>query len=62
MTRVVSLSVRRSRCDEARTLLKRSVPEPVFAEIGMMATEFAVSPQSDINPDVKPLLLIRETI
>ena len=36
VTSVVSLSARRSRCDEASVPLKTSIPAPVFAEIGMI--------------------------
>ena len=36
VTRVVSLSPRRSRCEAAKTERKSEIPEPVFAEIGMI--------------------------
>ena len=36
VTRVVSLSARRSRCEAAKTERNTSIPAPVFAEIGML--------------------------
>ena len=52
MTRVVSLSARRSRCPAARTALKISIPEPVFAEIGMVGTNVSEFIDSIANPNM----------
>ena len=38
VTRVVSLSARRSCCEEARIVRKSSIPVPFFAEIGRIGT------------------------
>ena len=62
MTRVVSLSARRSRCDAARTDLKMLVPQPVFAEIGMIGDATANLEALVVNSDLMPLLSRLETI
>ena len=69
MTKVVSLSARRSRCNDAKRCLKISIPEPVLAEIGIISAQFEhCDLKSDmsfidwVNIFVIPLVLNNETI
>ena len=62
VTNVVSLSARRSRCDEARIERKLSIPEPVFAEIPMIGVKSDASAAFSTNEALISLLLSEETI
>ena len=62
MTRVVSLSARRSRCEAAKTERKRSIPEPVFAEIPIIGVMSAASDEFSRTFDLISLFSSEETI
>ena len=62
VTNVVSQSANKSRWEVSRIERKMSIPAPVFAEIGTIATSIAVSSAFLINADLIPLLSSDETI
>ena len=62
VTSVVSLSPRRSRWEVARMERKSGIPEPVFAEIGMIGTSVASFSVVLISKVLMPLLSSSETI
>lgn len=62
VTRVVSQSVDKSCCDEARIERKVSIPEPVLAEIAIIGMSTSQVSLFCTMLDVNPLLLSNETI